>query len=295
MNDTWFVVVNVGAGRRGSPTAAVRSGLESRNVSAEIVETNDLDHLHEVVGNAIGRDIQRFAAVGGDGTAHHLLNAIKRASPSMRPTLAIIPAGSGSDFARTFGQSTKIDDALDRIADPDLYGVDIGRLRGNFGEHYVLNASSTGVVAASAEFAEKLPRWVGGARYTIAFWMALWRFRSAEVGVTIGRHEYSGPALTVVVANGQFFGGGLNIAPRATLVDGDFDVQVIHGPKRVAFAVMPRVIFGAHLSHKAVRRYIGSAATVRIPADWPVEADGEIIGRGAYSIECLPDAIDYVT
>ena len=97
----------------------------------------------------------------------------------------------------------------------------------------------------------------------------------------------------MVVANGQFFGGGLNVAPRSTLVDGVMDVQVFSGPKRNAFAIMPRLAFGSHLTHRAVRRYIGANVSIQAPDEWPVEADGEIIGRGSVEIETIPQALDF--
>ena len=98
----------------------------------------------------------------------------------------------------------------------------------------------------------------------------------------------------MVIANGQFFGGGMNVAPRATLVDGIFDVQVFRAPKRHAFSVMPRIIRGSHLTHKAVRRYIGATISVTGADDWPVEADGEYLGRGPVSVTMEPAAIDFV-
>ena len=112
--------------------------------------------------------------------------------------------------------------------------------------------------------------------------------------MTIDRHRFVGEAINVVVANGQFFGGGLNIAPRATLVDGVFDVQVFSGPKRNAFVIMPRLAFGAHLTHRAVRRYIGGAISINAPDEWPLEADGEMLGTGSVSIDVVPAAVDYV-
>ena len=75
--------------------------------------------------------------------------------------------------------------------------------------------------------------------------------------------------------------------------DGVFDVQCFSGPRRNAFSIMPRVIRGGHLTHKAVRRYIGASIRVEVPDSWPVEADGELLGTGTIDVECLPHAIDF--
>ena len=124
--------------------------------------------------------------------------------------------------------------------------------------------------------------------------MALGRFPLHDIEVDIDHHRFAGSAINVVVANGQFFGGGLNIAPRATLVDGLFDVQVFSGPRRNAFTVMPRVAFGSHLTHRAVRRYIGGSVRIEAPTDWPVEADGELLGHGPVTAENLPAKVEFV-
>ncbi len=119
------------------------------------------------------------------------------------------------------------------------------------------------------------------------------RFRPAPVSVALGRRTLEGTAMTVVVANGQFFGGGLNIAPQAAVMDGMLDVELFLGPRRRAFTLMPRVIRGLHLRHPAVRRARAADFEVRVPEDWPVEADGEIIGTGPARIRLLPGAIDF--
>jgi len=244
----------------------------------------------------MARGTQNFAVVGGDGTAHHTLNAIFSQDMPLDPnlTLSIIPAGSGSDFIRTFGHDRGLDAGVARLRDPDRYRIDIGTVTGSFGQIYFLNALNVGVAAASAAMAQRLPRSLGPRRYAVAFWVALSRFTQANIEASIDRHRFEGEAINVVVANGQFFGGGMNVAPRATLTDGLFDVQVFHGPRRRAFTVMPRVVRGSHLSHTSVRRYIGSDITIAVPDDWPVEADGEILGTGSVHVATIASAINFV-
>lgn len=291
---TWLVVVNPNAGGGRDLTESVTVGLAKRGVDAIVTITPSLDDLRREVEAAVGRGITRFAAVGGDGSAHHLVNTVRDADSDMHPTIALVPGGSGGDFVRTFGHSTDLDAALDRIASPDPYPTDIGSIRGQFGVRWFLNAANAGVAAASAARAERLPRQLGGLRYTAAFWLALGTYRASFITATIDRHRFEGEAINVVVANGQFFGGGLNIAPKATVQDGRFDVQVFSGPRRSAFVVMPRLVFGSHLTHRAVRRYVGASIHLDVPDDTPIEADGEILGTGSVSVAMHPAAIDFV-
>ena len=293
---TWFCIINPGAGRKGSPYAEVVSIAEQLGLKATIKGSDSPDHLNELVVSAVQAGEKRFISVGGDGTAHLVLNALMTTDPQERLTLAIVPDGSGSDFVRTFGHARGLREGLARVAraEVDLYTVDIGIVTGGFGQRYFLNALNVGVAAASAARADSLPRWTGSARYTAAFWIALWRFTNGAVSVGVDHRAFNGDAINVVVANGQFFGGGLNIAPRAVLTDGRMDVQIFKGPRRQAFSVMPRVLMGTHLTHRGVQRLTGSQIRIAAPDSWPVEADGEILGSGSVEIQVLPQAIDFV-
>ncbi len=71
-------------------------------------------------------------------------------------------------------------------------------------------------------------------------------------------------------------------------------MQIFTGKKRQAFSVMPRVMTGGHLTHRAVRRYVGSSVTIDGPPDLELECDGELIGSGPVTIGIIPDAIDIV-
>ena len=207
--------------------------------------------------------------------------------------MALLPAGSGSDFIRTFALPRRLEQMAPRLATDDRYRCDVGVIDGSFGARYVLNASNAGIAAASVRVSERLPRFIGGARYAMGFWLALARFRAREVRLEVGRRVYEGPAISIVFANGQYFGGGMNVAPKALLVDGEWDIQVFQGPRRHAFSVMPRVIRGLHLNHRRVRRFSAAEFTLDCPEGWPIEADGELLGSGPITGRMLPGAIEF--
>lgn len=288
----WFVGVNPSAGTRVVAPEHISNVLADHGVEAVVVTTRDVAELGREVVRAASDGFVRFAGVGGDGTLHHLVNAVFAAGVT-RPLIALIPAGSGSDFIRTFALEPTIEAGVERLADPTPYAIDVGVVEGAFGTRYFVNALNAGVAAASVERARRLPRRVGSLRYTVAFWLALGGFRQAPIVVAVDRHRFEGRAINVVVANGQYFGGGMNIAPRASLVDGTFDVQVFSGPRRNAFVVMPRLVFGAHLTHRAVRRYLGEVVDIEAPDDWPIEADGELLGTGSVTVRTISSAADF--
>ena len=290
---TWWVIVNPWSGRSGEVERRTRAALTSAQVEHEIRVSDSAGHVGELVAEGRGAGATDFACVGGDGTAHLVLNALMRSPWEDPPTLALLPAGSGSDFIRTFGLPRRLEEMAPRLATDTRYLCDVGVLEGTFGERYVLNVADAGVAAASVTMSNRLPRFVGSARYAIGFWLTLAGFPARDVRVEAGGRSYEGPAINIVLANGQFFGGGMNVAPKAMLVDGAWDIQVFIGPRRHAFSVMPRVIRGTHLTHKAVRRFSASEFTIDCRPDWPIEADGELLGAGPIRGHMLGGAIQF--
>jgi YegS/Rv2252/BmrU family lipid kinase len=292
---TWVAIVNANAGTKPRSVVALEQCARERSIDIVFHQTQRVEDVASRVGDAAANGTAQFVAVGGDGTVHVLVNALMELASETRFTVAVIPSGSGSDLTRTFGHTTDLESAFDRIASPELYGLDIGRISSVDGTtRYFVNVADIGVAAAAVRLAKRLPRWMGRTKYTAAFWLTLSRSKVPIVEVQVDHHRFRGEAINIVIANGQFFGGGMNIAPRASMADGKFDVQVFTGKKRQAFAVMPRVLSGSHLSHPAVRRYVGSRVIVDGPDDLDLESDGELVGSGPVTIDILPDAIDLV-
>jgi YegS/Rv2252/BmrU family lipid kinase len=291
---TWWVIVNPWAGRKGEMEARARAALGAAGVSHELRVSTSAEHIAELVAEGRRAGATDYGVVGGDGTTNLVVNALLASGGEPRPTVAILPAGSGSDFIRTFALPKDLESGAQRLVDAERYRCDVGLLEGEFGSRYFLNVADIGVAAASVSVAERLPRWMGGVRYGTGFWMKLARFPAREIVLEAEGRSYSGTAINVVAANGQFFGGGMNIAPRAAVMDGLLDLQVFTGPRRQAFSVMPKVVRGTHLGHKGVRRFTAAAFTLQCDRGWPVEADGEMIGSGSVTGRVVPGAIDFV-
>jgi diacylglycerol kinase family enzyme len=175
----------------------------------------------------------------------------------------------------------------------------VGRLEGEFGVRFFLNVAQVGVGAAAAEAAQNLGRGWGKARYPLAFLRRLPSFPAARVEMSgAGRSEsaasargYQGKALALILANGQFFAGGWNVAPRANLTDGKLDVQVVNCRKWEAIRLVPRIIRGVHLADPAVHRFSKASLEISTDPGWPLEADGDPVGNTPVSVSVLPGAL----
>jgi diacylglycerol kinase (ATP) len=275
----WLVLVNRAAGSSPTGPDAVRQALEAAGVDHEMVVPASTAETGDVLRQAAIAGVTHFAVAGGDGTVNLAVNLLLGLGLGETPTLGVLPAGTGCDLLRTFALPQDLAGAARHLASADTYDIDVVTLEGEWGLRYFVNVAQVGVGAAAVETSVRLSRRLGAARYPIAFAARLPRFPRANVTVTTERRTYEADALAVILANAQFFAGGWNVAPRATLMDGVIDIQVISARKHQAPALVPKLIKGTHLSDRSVRRF--SAAEFKIEADrsWPLEADGDLVGN----------------
>lgn len=289
--EPWVVLVNPEAGRRPTPVDVVESALAAAGVDAEIHRPLTTHEASEIITHHARRGRTRLAVAGGDGSINLAVNTLLNLGLDEPPTIGVLPTGSGCDLLKTFGLPHDVGLAAKHLATEDTYLIDVATLEGDWGLRYFVNVAQVGAGAAAAETAPRFTRRLGTARYPIAFGMRLPRFPKARVKVKTEKRTYESEALAVIMANAQFFAGGWNVAPKATLVDGVLDMQIINAEKRQAPALVPKVIRGTHLSDRAVRRF--SAAEFEIETDpiWPLEADGDLIGNTAVSGRVVPAAV----
>lgn len=276
----WWGVVNPGAGARKDILARVRTALAGRRVEASLNLTNDSGHIGELVAEGRARGHRRFLAVGGDGTINLVVNELLRTPWEAPPVLGVLPAGSGSDLIRSFAIPQHLERAADHLVGTATAALDVILLRGPWGDRLFVNSAGCGLTAAVVAEANRLPARLGRLRYQIGVWPALIRHPRARVTVSCGEDRYEGDALMVVISNARFLGGGMRMAPHADPADGHVNVQVFSGPKRLALTLKPMVQRGRHLDHPRVTLMKGPRFAVSTIPEWPVEADGELLGKG---------------
>jgi diacylglycerol kinase (ATP) len=287
----WLAVVNRAAGSSPTHLEDVVAALRAAGVDFRVESPGSPEEVRELLVTAAAEGVSHFAMAGGDGTVNLAANILLNIAGMPPPVIGVLPAGTGCDLLRTFGISQELGQAAKHLATEDVYDIDVAMLEGAWGSRYFVNVAQVGVGAAAAQTAPRLPRRIGSVRYPLAFVARLPRFPATNVRVVTERRTYESEALAVILANAQYFAGGWNVAPRATLIDGVLDVQVINCGKTRAPALVPKIIRGTHLSDPAVRRF--SAASFEIDTDipWPLEADGDYIGNTPVSGRVVPAAL----
>lgn len=285
----WLVAINPKAGRRPITEARIARALAGYGIEAEIETLADAAAMTRLVAGLGASD--HLAVVGGDGTVNLAVNALLSTGRLDLPMLGVLPAGSGCDLLRTFGIPQDVEGAARHLAGAGVYLADVGELSGSFGTRRFINIAQAGIGAAAAETARRLPRSLGANRYITAFGIRLARFPIGEVELVTERRTHRGRALAVVIANGQFFAGGWNIAPKAMMVDGEFDLQVIDAAKLAAPGLVPRFVKGLHLGLPGVRRFTAPWFRLETQRPWPIEVDGDPIGNTPVEGRVLPAAL----
>ena len=210
----WVVLVNQRAGSSPVPVARVRDALARHSVSADIESPLSARDLTEAACQVVAAG-HKVCVVGGDGTVSLAVDALLKADLAEDATVGVLPAGTGCDLIRTFGIPQDIESAAGHLCGDNTYEIDVGRVDGAWGTRHFVNVANTGLGAAVVKAAASLPRRLGAARYGAAVAMAAPAFRSAEVTISTERRTHRQRALLFVAANGQFFAGGWNVAPRA--------------------------------------------------------------------------------
>jgi diacylglycerol kinase (ATP) len=249
------------------------------------------------VAQAVADGAELVVAVGGDGTLNEVANGLLQLSGE-RPELAVIPFGTGMDFARSNGIPRKLEAALDVARNGRTTTIDAGRASfqawdGSAAERYFANVASAGMSGAVARQANQTSKALGG---RVSFFAALVRvfagWRNTELAVDVDGERRRGKMTNLVVANGRYHGGGMLLAPEALADDGLFDALVFGDITKRDFVLSVGKLYrGTHLSHPKIELLRGATITVEADVPVPVELDGEQPGTTPARFEVVPGAL----
>lgn len=308
---TAFVVVNPrsGNGRTGREWKSIERALGAVYPAMSVGFTRKQGEAAALVRYALREGHQEIVAVGGDGTINEAVNGMFDASGTTPPdsVFAFITSGTGGDFRKTFGIEAGTQAAIERLKHASARAVDAGRVScltrsGEPTSRYFINIASfglSGLIVDSVNRA-RFAKLFGGS-FAFAFHSALGmlRYKNRAVRIMVdGVEDEIASISTVAIANGQYFGGGMKVAPGAIVDDGLFDVVIMGGaPKGQSLAEMRFIYTGEHIRKPHVRVLRGQHVVVAPVAETRgravlIETDGEAAGRLPATFEILPRAIN---
>jgi YegS/Rv2252/BmrU family lipid kinase len=286
--------------------SAIEAKLRSALGALDVEFTRGPRDAERIAREGARSGIERIIVAGGDGTLNEVVNGLLSAELGKYVSLGLLPLGTGADFARTAGVPKTIDDAIQLLAEGKPLAVDAGRMISHDHDrreltNYFANIASFGLSSLVAELVNQSSKALGGRiSYILGSLRGLLQYRSAPVSICIdGELFFEGPLVLAAVANGQYFGGGMRVAPGAKLHDGLLDLVIVSELSknpllgRVSLAMkMPQLYRGSHFDVPQVLHSRGrvieiSGLGARVAAD----VDGEPRGTLPARIEILPGAL----
>jgi diacylglycerol kinase (ATP) len=291
------------AGSGGRRWVGIVSNLEDVfGSSVEICFTSAAGDATLIARKALLAGVGWIAVAGGDGTNYEVVNGFFDRRTNLRPEslLSFLPCGSGNDWSRTLSLPLKPAQLVKVLAESMIRSVDIGHVRfqdpaGAETERVFLNVAEAGVGAKmvgqlQTASSSKLTR--GGYLWHALSAALSYRAHRLEIACQDQASQLTEPLLSVIIANGQYFGAGMRCAPMARPDDGQLEVITIgEFSKFELMCKFRRLIRGSHLSEPRVTQR--SVQSLRMQSDQEVllELDGEFVGKLPARFSVLPRAL----
>lgn len=286
------LVVNpcAGRGRAGRTLPQVLERLRRLGFAVEPKLTRAPGEAGALVRAALQRGADCVAVAGGDGTLNEALEGYVGVARDGQ-ALAVVPLGTGNDFAKMLGHASDWARACDAIGAGARRRVDAGVCNGRF----FVNGIGAGFDAQVALEAQGV-RWLrGNAVYGLALARTLLlRYATPRARLSHDAGVHEGEVTLVAAANGAYYGGAFHMAPQADVADGLLDVVIADALSRLGIlGLVPHVLRGTHLGRPGVRMLRTRRLVLEAEAPLVVHADGEILARAAtrLEIDVLPEAL----
>lgn len=260
-------------------------------------------HAIELAKQAAEEGYDMVVAMGGDGTAHEVMNGLMQVPENKRPIMAVVPIGSGNDFAYSIGITHKPSHALAHaLKGETIQPVDIGLLTDEHGrKEYFDNTLGIGFDAIVTIRSHKLPIVKGFLMYlTAVIQTIILNHDPAKVKIETESDAWEDQILMLTLCNGPREGGGFMMSAGSKNNDGVFEsVAVTKVSRTTMFRLVPEFMKGTHARFQQIR--IGSFKKMSLVSDRPlyIHADGEIFtsfgsNLKKATIEILPQALRVV-
>jgi diacylglycerol kinase (ATP) len=282
---TLFLVNPASAnGETGKRWAELHRRAQELGLEGEVRMSTRPGELIELARDA---DAELLVVVGGDGAVNEVVNGRRDLE------VAVIPRGTVMDLVRSQGIPSEFADAVAVARDGRPREVDLGRVEFREGQRWFANVASVGMSGAVAQRANRMSKALGG---KVTFFYALAReflvWKNTDVTVRLDGAERRGRMHDVIVANGQYHGGAMWLAPDARADDGQFDVVLIGDVTKLDFiTTAPKLYRGTHLAHPKVELIRSAFVDVEAPVPLPIETDGEVAGTTPAHFEVVPGAL----
>ncbi len=280
------LIVNphAGDGRAGRALDGVQASLARHGLEHHVERTRSIEHARELALEAAEAG-ELAVAFGGDGLVGAVAGALKHSDGE----LGVLPGGRGNDLARVLGIPLELRAACEVLVSGVVRELDLGAV----GPRTFMGIASCGFDSEANRVANKTRLVRGNLVYAYGALRALstWKPASFEIKLDGGEIRTL-TGYTVAAANAKAYGGGMMLAPEASLQDGLLDVVLVGAiPKLRFLRLLPTVFKGEHVLQPNVE--VLRAREIEISASRPftMYADGDPIAQLPVTVRALPAAV----
>src|SRR5260370_31701262 len=218
--EPFFAIVNpaAGGGRSAKLRGRAIARLRERGLHVDGIPSTGPGHASDLAREAYAQNYRRFIAVGGDGTAHEILNGIfTHAGANARISLGFLPVGTGNSFLRDFAAQDSAETALQALLQNRKRPVDLLRLTHSKGEIFAFNLLSLGFTADVGALTNRYFKPLGPLGYLLGVFVRVAQLRRRAFTLRCDEDaEWDDRrALFLTFNNSNYTGGTLLIAPHA--------------------------------------------------------------------------------
>ena len=260
-------------------------------------------HAEKLAKKAAEEGYDLIIAVGGDGTAHEVINGIMKAKVDKRPKFGIVPMGSGNDYAANLGLPNNPEEALKAILTGKTHKVDLAYVEDETGRReYWDNTINIGFGGAVTIFSHRMPILRGFLMYFVAVLQTIIaNYIIYDVKIDIdGKDTWEGQTLMLALCNGPREGGGFITGPNAKLDDGILDYSFTEKVSRLMmFRLIPEFMSGKQERFKQIHPGRFKKMVINSVQPLVLHTDGEVFAGFSHdihqlTIEILPQALEVV-
>lgn len=270
-----------GGGKALALKEAIEEVSKQKQLDYEIIYTTAPGDAAKIANEHRRQDCVIYS-VGGDGTLNEVVTGLAKGISKAKSLIGIIPGGSGNDFYKTL-----------KLYDDKILSCDIGK----FNDRYFVNTASIGLdseIAMNASLMKRnklIPKsqiYTASALYTLAL------SDDKDYSVKVDDETIKAKHTMITIANGRYYGGGYQIAPRAQINDGYFDVYLIDGmAKFTKLGLMLKLIRSKHESSPRVKHIKAKSITVESDSLVTAGVDGETCQSKKFKIKIYPKLLKF--
>ncbi|MBR5189544.1 MAG: YegS/Rv2252/BmrU family lipid kinase [Paludibacteraceae bacterium] len=301
-DEKWAVILNPKAGKQRLRYDWVKMyrALKRAEMEFQVWTTEYAGHATEIARHLVEHGFRNLLLVGGDGTINEVINGIYTANIEDKDqvSIALIPYGTGNDWARYWGLYKSDRKLSDRFYERRRVKVDLGCLTyhvdGEERKRYFINGLGVGFDGQVCKIMENMRQILGGRSwvYVLSLLSAVFKWKPTKMHLVYDNEEIQDEVFTIAVGNGCYTGGGLKQVP-ADPTDGIFHINMLPRPTvRVILKALSYLFRGElwncpYCVMRATKRF-----KIKNHDSQLIEVDGIVIdGHGPYTAEVIPSAL----